>query len=84
MNQIDGLIVGKNDSDGGTVSIMDRTKGDKPYTVPMKRFFSHPPHFTANNHFSGDHVMSHVESNGYGITRTTHQDPFTFEEVSSP
>jgi hypothetical protein len=38
MSQIDDLIVGNSNSDG-TVAVIDRTKGDKPYTVPMKKSF---------------------------------------------
>jgi hypothetical protein len=74
MNQIDGFIVCQNNSDSGTVSVINRMKGDKPYTVPMRQVFSPPPHFTADNHFSGDHEMNHVGSKGYGITCTTHRD----------
>ena len=53
---------------------MDRAKGVKPYSVPKKQIFDSPPHFTADNHFSGEHVMDYVGSQGYGITCTTRRD----------
>ena len=72
MKQLDALIV--NQAEDGDLEILDRAKGVKPYSVPRKLIFSSPPHFTADNHFSGDHVMDYVGSHGYGITCTTRRD----------
>ena len=72
MKQLDQLIVDR--ADDSNVEIMDRAKGVKPYSVPKKQIFDSPPHFTADNHFSGEHVMDYVGSQGYGITCTTRRD----------
>jgi hypothetical protein len=72
MKQLDQLIV--NQADNGEIEIMDRAKAVKPYSVPKKQIFASPPHFTANNHFSGDHAVDSVGLQGYRITCTTRQD----------
>ncbi len=77
IKQLDQLIVDR--ADDGNVKIIDRVKAVKPYSVPKKQIFASPPHFTADNHFSGDHVMDYVSLQGYGITCTTCQDRLPME-----
>jgi hypothetical protein len=74
---LDQLIVDQ--AGNGNVKIMDRAKGVKPYSVPKKQIFASPFHFAADNHFSGDHVIDYVGSQGYGITCTTHRDHLLME-----
>ena len=47
-------------ADTNTVEVKDRSIGDASYTVPKKKLFPHPPHFTADNDFSGKHVMDYL------------------------
>jgi hypothetical protein len=46
------------------------------YMVPIKKVYSKRPHITADNHFSGENVMSFMDENGFGMTCTCGRDRF--------
>jgi hypothetical protein len=46
----------------------------REYTVPIKKIYSRRPHITADNHFSGENVMSFMGENGFGMTCTCRRD----------
>lgn len=73
------MVKGYKDSDGrsATVRICNRAhtmKSPPFYSVPKKQIFRKPPHFTADNHFSGDHVMKFIGERGFGMTMTCRRD----------
>lgn len=79
VNDISTMVKGYKDSDGrpATVLICNRahtTKSPQSYLVPMKQIFQKPPHFTTDNHFSGDNVMEFIGERGFGITMTCRRD----------
>lgn len=73
------MVSGYKDADDKPegVLIHDRAAkqtGKEYYYVPTKIIFKKPPHFTADNHFSGDNVMDYVGQKGFGITVTCRRD----------
>jgi hypothetical protein len=42
----------------------------------LKKIYPKPPHIVADNHFSGDHVMTLFGKKGYGCTMTNRRDRF--------
>ncbi len=44
--------------------------------VPIKKIYSKRPHITADNHFSGENVMSFMGENSFGMTCTCLRDRF--------
>ena len=73
------MVKGYNDDDGqpAKVEICNRAytmKSPQSYLVPKKQIFKYPPHFTADNHFSGEHVMDYIGERGFGITMTCRRD----------
>lgn len=55
-------------------NLAGRITGEEFYSVPRKIIFKEPPHITADNHFSGDHVMDYIGQKGFGITVTCRRD----------
>jgi len=79
VNDITSLIHGYRDDSNQppTVLLHNRVPmkdGLEFYSVPKKLIFEKPPHFTADNHFSGDHVMNFIGERGFGITLTCRRD----------
>ena len=48
----------------------------KEYTVPVNKIYAKRPHITADNHFSGENVMTFMGENGFGMTCTCRRDRF--------
>ncbi len=59
-----------NETEDGEVVTMKNLIGGRVYTVPIKKVYSKRPHITADNHFSGENVMSFMGENGFGMTCT--------------
>ena len=73
------MVNGYKDADGKPATIVvhnlaHSSKSKANYSVPKKQIFKTPPHFTADNHFSGEHVMKFIGERGFGITMTTCRD----------
>jgi hypothetical protein len=70
------MVTGYKDNETGVPAAVQirnlaATKNNQEfYAVPKKHFFPLQPHFTADNHFSGDHVMEYIGLQGFGITLT--------------
>ena len=73
INQIDNLTVG-NPPTQTTLFNPWRQAADVEYE--MKQVYDAPPHITADNHFSGEHVLDYAGGKGYGMTMTNRRDRF--------
>lgn len=79
VNDFETMVNGYKDADGKPATIVvhnlaHSSKSKANYSVPKKQIFKTPPHFTADNHFSGEHVMKFIGERGFGITMTTRRD----------
>ena len=79
VNEITTMVKGYKDADGKPASVLvenraQTTRSPASYYVPRKQIFKKPPHFTADNHFSGDNVMRFIGERGFGITMTCRRD----------
>ena len=63
------------DQDVHEVPIKNLINGNE-YTVPVKKIYPKRPHITADNHFSGENVMTFMGENGFGMTCTCRRDRF--------
>lgn len=65
-----------------------KSKEDRTFTVPlpgrtgerqyvMKAIYDKYPHGVADNHFSGDNVLTYAGGQGFGLTLTTRRDRFS-------
>jgi hypothetical protein len=75
LRSIDALVVNGDPSDRGVVSIPKPT-GYGITQYQLKKIYFKPPHIVADNHFSGDHVMTLFGKKGYGCTMTNRRDRF--------
>lgn len=81
LNKVDDLIVGRR-TDAETsftvsnvqlgIPVTDSTNGSTTFTP--KKIYPIPPHGTADNHFSGEHVLDYAGKKGFGLTLTTRRD----------
>ena len=53
-----------------------RDSNGRLYDLPVKKIYDSPPHGTADNHFSGEHVLDLAGGLGFGLTLTTRRDRF--------
>ena len=79
VTELSKMIEGYKDDDGKPAAVdvrnlAGRLAGREFYSVPVKILFKKPPHITADNHFSGDHVMDYIGQKGFGITVTCRRD----------
>jgi hypothetical protein len=64
-----------NETKDGEVVTMKNLIDGRVYTVPIKKVYSkRRPHITADNHFSGENVMSFMGENGFRMTCTCRRD----------
>jgi hypothetical protein len=70
------VIENTTDTEDGEVVTMKNLIDGRVYTVPIKKVYSKPPHITADNHFSGENVMSFMGENGFRMTCTCCRDRF--------
>ena len=68
IGEIDKIVEGFKDEEDqpAIVEILNRAP-QRLYSVPVKAIFWLPPHISADNHFSGNYVMSFMGRKGYGI-----------------
>jgi hypothetical protein len=76
VTQIDRLIDGT--EPGYTQCILPNTTDT--YKYPTKKIYHSQPHVTADNHFSGDNVMTFIGTKGYRITVTCRQKQYLHRE----
>ncbi len=72
INQIDDLTVGNPSRKTKLYNSVRR----KNIEYDMKQVYEKPPHATADNHFSGEHVLDYGGGKGYGLTLTNRRDRF--------
>lgn len=64
------------ESNEGEAITMQNLIDGKEYEVPVKKIYPKRPHITADNHFSGENVMSFLGESGFGMTVTCRRDRF--------
>ena len=72
VSQIDHLIDGPDPA--YTETLLSNTIDVRKY--PTKKIYCSPPHFTADNHVSGDNIMKFMGRKGYGLPVTCCRDRF--------
>lgn len=76
-NQLATMVIGEtSETEDREVVTMKNLIDGREYTVPIKKLYSRRPHITADNHFSGENVMSFMGENGFGMTCTCRRDRF--------
>jgi len=74
-NQLATIIIDKtNETEDEEIMTMKNLIDGRMYTVTIKKLYSKRPHITADNHFSGENVMSFMGENGFGMTCTCRRD----------
>ena len=68
-------MVDEESNNGEFVTMKNLIDGSE-YVVPVKKIYPKRPHITADNHFSGENVMSFVGESGFGMTVTCRRDRF--------
>ena len=69
------MVIGEtSETEDREVVTMKNLIDGRVYTVPIKKLYSTRPHITADNHFSGENVMSFMGENGFGMTCTCRRD----------
>lgn len=68
-------MVDEESNNGEFVTMKNLIDGSE-YVVPVKKIYPKRPHITADNHFSGENVMSFLGESGFGMTVTCRRDRF--------
>ncbi len=76
INQVNRLVVGNAPEEALTVTIPPPSGYGEATTYVRRCIYSHPPHITCDNHFSGNNVLDYAGRNGFGITQTCCRDCF--------
>ena len=84
LNQIDDLIEGRyhartagtDDEAMYATTMIPNPSGIGEQEYIRRCIYLKPPHLTADNHFSGEHVMDYAGVRGYGLTVTNCRDRF--------
>ncbi|KAL7528119.1 hypothetical protein ACHAXR_005384 [Thalassiosira sp. AJA248-18] len=76
LNDIDDLIQGRRTNDESSFTVPNEFICGDASTYAKKKIYQSPPHITADNHFSGEHVLDLAGGKGYGLTMTTRRDRY--------
>ena len=76
MNQVTDLLIKPTPEADVTFQVPSASGVGVGRTFSKRRIFSKCPHFTVDNHFSGDDILDEAGKRGFGITGTVRRDRF--------
>ena len=72
LEEVNHLVKGVKSDEESTFIVT--TPSQKEVKYRRNKIYTEHPHATADNHFSGEHVLDHAGRKGYGLTMTNRRD----------